>query len=131
MRSPDEPSRARQRMVACTISSRRRGATPSLGVIGPSLLDAWPASQTRTGPRRAAPTDDAGCGHCTGGPARYPRLMDIEVGPARRDPVVIALVAAVVGYAAVALVHHWWVSGVVAVAAAILLWRRHRRARFT
>ena len=57
--------------------------------------------------------------------------MGIDVGHARRDPVVIALLAAIVGYAAVALVHHWWVSGVVAVAAAILLWRRHPRARFT
>src|SRR5262245_55399924 len=48
-----------------------------------------------------------------------------------RDPIVLVLPVALLGYAAVALVAHWWFSGVVAVATAVLMWRRHPRARFT
>jgi CDP-diglyceride synthetase len=43
----------------------------------------------------------------------------------------ILLPAALLAYAAVALVHGWWLSALIAPLVAWLLWRRHRRARFT
>jgi len=43
----------------------------------------------------------------------------------------IAFVAALLVYAAIALVVGWWPSALVAPIVAWLLWRRHRRARFT
>jgi hypothetical protein len=45
--------------------------------------------------------------------------------------VVVALVASLLVYAAVAVTRHWWPSAVVAPLVAALLWRRHPRARFT
>ena len=51
----------------------------------------------------------------------------------RRPPslVVVVLVASLLVYAAVAVARHWWPSAIVAPFVAALLWRRHRRARFT
>jgi hypothetical protein len=43
----------------------------------------------------------------------------------------IALPAALLGYTALAAVNGWWLSALVAPLVAWLLWRRHRRARFT
>jgi hypothetical protein len=43
----------------------------------------------------------------------------------------VALVASLVVYAVVAVTRHWWPSAAVAPLLAVLLWRRHRRARFT
>ena len=48
-----------------------------------------------------------------------------------RSPVVWALVTSLLVYAAIAVSHHWWPSAVMAPIVAGLLWRRHRRARFT
>ena len=45
--------------------------------------------------------------------------------------VVVALVASLLVYAGVAVARHWWPSAIVAALVAALLWRRHRRARFT
>src|SRR5207247_9179683 len=52
------------------------------------------------------------------------------VRPPRPSPVVV-LVASLLVYAGVAVTRHWWPSAVVAPLVAVLLWRRHRRARFT
>ena len=51
----------------------------------------------------------------------------------RRHPslVVVALVTSLLVYAGVAVARHWWPSAIVAPLVAALLWRRHRRARFT
>ncbi|HZF03069.1 MAG TPA: hypothetical protein VE932_01905 [Patescibacteria group bacterium] len=49
----------------------------------------------------------------------------------RPAPIVVVLVASLLVYAGVAVTRHWWPSGVVAPLVAALLWRRHRRARFT
>ena len=45
--------------------------------------------------------------------------------------VAVALVASLLVYAGIAVVRHWWPSAAVAPVLAILLWRGHRRARFT
>jgi hypothetical protein len=45
-------------------------------------------------------------------------------------PVVRALVASLVAYAAVAATRQWWPSVVTAAVVAVLLWRCHPRARF-
>jgi hypothetical protein len=45
--------------------------------------------------------------------------------------VVVALVISLLVYAGVAVACRWWPSAVVAPLVAALLWRRHRRARFT
>ena len=51
---------------------------------------------------------------------------------ASRSTVVAAvLVASLLVYAALAVAHRWWPSAVMAPLLAWLLWRRHRRARFT
>ena len=44
---------------------------------------------------------------------------------------VIAFAVVLLAYAAVALSLGWWPSAVIAPMVAWLLWRRHRRARFT
>jgi hypothetical protein len=49
----------------------------------------------------------------------------------RPSLVVVALVASLLVYCAVAVTRRWWPSAVVAAVVAALLWRRHRRARFT
>ena len=41
------------------------------------------------------------------------------------------LVASLLAYSAVAVTRHWWPSAVMAPLLAVLLWRRHRRARFS
>ena len=57
--------------------------------------------------------------------------MPLPLTPERSAPIVWALPAAVLGYAAVALsVGRWWISGTCALVVAWLLWRRHPRARF-
>ena len=53
------------------------------------------------------------------------------MSPPRPSPVVVVLVASLLVYAGVAVTRHWWPSAVVAPLVAVLLWRRHRRARFT
>jgi hypothetical protein len=45
--------------------------------------------------------------------------------------VAIVLPAVLLVYAAVAVALHWWPSAIVAPVVAWLLWRKHRRARFT
>jgi len=45
--------------------------------------------------------------------------------------VAVALVASLLVYAGVAIARHWWPSAAVAPLLAVLLWRGHRRARFT
>ena len=52
-------------------------------------------------------------------------------GTPRRSVVVVALVASLLVYAVVAATRHWWPSLITAPIVAALLWRRHRRARFT
>ena len=49
----------------------------------------------------------------------------------RASLVVVALVASLLVYAAIAVTRRWWPSAAVAPVLAVLLWRRHRRARFT
>jgi len=49
----------------------------------------------------------------------------------RPSLVVVALVASLLVYAAIAVTRRWWPSAAVAPVLAMLLWRRHRRARFT
>jgi len=49
----------------------------------------------------------------------------------RSTAVAAVLVASLLVYAAVAVVYRWWPSAVMAPLLAGLLWRRHRRARFT
>jgi hypothetical protein len=41
------------------------------------------------------------------------------------------LVASLLVYCGAAITRHWWPSAVIAPLVAALLWRRHRRARFT
>lgn len=43
----------------------------------------------------------------------------------------VALVASLLVYSVIAVVHRWWPSAVMAPLVALLLWRRQRRARFT
>jgi hypothetical protein len=51
---------------------------------------------------------------------------------ASRSTVVAALLpTSLLVYAAVAVAYRWWPSAVMAPLVALLLWRRHRRARFT
>jgi len=45
--------------------------------------------------------------------------------------VVIALVSSLLVYAGIAVARHWWPSALMAPLLAALLWRRHRRARFS
>ena len=45
--------------------------------------------------------------------------------------VVIALVSSLLVYAGIAVARHWWPSALMAPLLAVLLWRRHRRARFS
>jgi hypothetical protein len=45
--------------------------------------------------------------------------------------VVVALVLSLLVYTGVAVARHWWPSALMAPLLAALLWRRHRRARFT
>jgi hypothetical protein len=45
--------------------------------------------------------------------------------------VVIALVVSLLVYAIIAITRRWWPSAVMAPIVAALLWRGHRRARFT
>src|SRR4030081_3974485 len=47
------------------------------------------------------------------------------------SPVVVVLVSSLLVYSGVAITRHWWPSAVVAPLVAGLLWRRHRRARFS
>jgi hypothetical protein len=47
------------------------------------------------------------------------------------EPVALAFGVALLAYAAVALAQGWWVSACAAPVVAWLLWRRHRRARFS
>ena len=49
----------------------------------------------------------------------------------RSSVVVVALVVSLLVYAVIAITRHWWPSTVTAPLVAALLWRRHRRARFT
>jgi len=49
----------------------------------------------------------------------------------RHSIVVLGLIASLVAYAVVAVTRHWWPSVITAPIVAALLWRRHRRARFT
>src|SRR2546428_13990845 len=49
----------------------------------------------------------------------------------RPSLVVVALVTSLLVYSGVAVARHWWPSAVVAPLLAALLWRRHRRARFS
>lgn len=51
-------------------------------------------------------------------------------GTPPRSPVVWALVASLLLYAAIAATRHWWLSALAAPAVAALLWLRHPRARF-
>jgi hypothetical protein len=52
-------------------------------------------------------------------------------GIPRHSVVVVALVASLLAYAVAAATRHWWPSLITAPIVAVLLWRRHRRARFT
>ena len=45
--------------------------------------------------------------------------------------VAVALVASLLVYAVIAVTRRWWPSAAMAPLLAVLLWRRHRRARFT
>ena len=45
--------------------------------------------------------------------------------------VVVVLVTSLLVYSGFAITRHWWPSAVVAPLVAALLWRRHRRARFS
>ena len=45
--------------------------------------------------------------------------------------VTVALIASLFAYAAVAVTRRWWPSAAMAPLLAVLLWRRHRRARFS
>ena len=45
--------------------------------------------------------------------------------------VAVVLVASLLVYAVIAVTRRWWPSAAVAPLLAVLLWRRHRRARFT
>lgn len=45
--------------------------------------------------------------------------------------VTVALIASLLAYAAVAVTRRWWPSAAMAPLLAVLLWRRHRRARFS
>src|SRR5678815_3729313 len=56
--SPEYPSRARHRMVARTISARRSGATPRLGLMA-LLVYSWLGDQLSLSVRA---TSSAGCG---------------------------------------------------------------------
>jgi hypothetical protein len=49
----------------------------------------------------------------------------------RASLVVVALVTSLLVYAGVAVAYHWWPSALMAPLLAALLWRRHRRARFS
>jgi hypothetical protein len=49
----------------------------------------------------------------------------------RAPAVAVVLSASLLLYAVVALTQRWWPSAAVAPLVALLLWRRHRRARFT
>ncbi len=49
----------------------------------------------------------------------------------RPSLVVVVLVTSLLVYSGVAIARHWWPSAVVAPLVAGLLWRRHRRARFS
>src|SRR5437764_15464691 len=49
----------------------------------------------------------------------------------RPSLVVVVLVTSLLVYSGVAITRHWWPSGVMAPLLAVLLWRRHRRARFS
>jgi hypothetical protein len=49
----------------------------------------------------------------------------------RPPAVAVALVGSLLVYAVVAVTQRWWPSAAVAPLVALLLWRRHRRARFT
>jgi hypothetical protein len=51
--------------------------------------------------------------------------------PSRPSLVAAALAASLLIYAVIAVAHRWWPSALVAPLLALLLWRRHRRARFT
>lgn len=51
-------------------------------------------------------------------------------GTSPRSPVVWALVASLLVYAAIAATCHWWLSAIAAPAVVALLWGRHPRARF-
>jgi len=44
---------------------------------------------------------------------------------------VVVLVTSLLVYSGVAITRHWWPSAVAAPLVAALLWRRHRRARFS
>ena len=50
---------------------------------------------------------------------------------ARPSLVVVVLVTSLLVYSGVAITRHWWPSAVAAPLVAALLWRRHRRARFS
>jgi len=45
--------------------------------------------------------------------------------------VAVILAGSLLAYSAVAVTRHWWPSAVMAPLLAVLLWRRHRRARFS
>ena len=45
--------------------------------------------------------------------------------------VTVALIASLIAYAVVAVTRRWWPSAAMAPLLAVLLWRRHRRARFS
>ena len=49
----------------------------------------------------------------------------------RPSLVVVALVISLLVYAGIAVARHWWPSALMAPLLAALLWRRHRRARFS
>ena len=49
----------------------------------------------------------------------------------RPSLVVVVLVTSLLVYSGVAITRQWWPSAVVAPLVAALLWRRHRRARFS
>ena len=52
-------------------------------------------------------------------------------GTSPRSPVVWALVTSLLVYGVIAATRRWWPSAVMAPIVAALLWRQHRRARFT
>ena len=49
----------------------------------------------------------------------------------RPSLVVVVLVTSLLVYSGVAITRHWWPSALAAPLVAALLWRRHRRARFS
>jgi hypothetical protein len=104
---PEPPSRDRHRL----------GGGPRNHATG-SAPSATLGARGRDGPRPAL--------------TRRARISTLERVTGSERAVLIVSIAALLGYAAVALgIGHWWISGAVAPIVALLLARRHRRARFS